>query len=158
MNSAITIRPINMNDRPLIEDFFAAMGEYSSSFFNVDHGNEKRILRYFDRTLENHLIWLATLPKEDGGEICVGIVFFYDAQRMVPWLGIAVRDGYHGMHIGTDLIEYAKVYARETGCGGIVLTTAQTNFKGQRLYEHRGFIREGVHTSGEYLYIYYFER
>lgn len=156
-NTDMTIRPITMNDRPLVEDFFAVMGEYSSSFFNVNRGNEKRILKFFDGTLENHVVWIATKEVE-GKELMVGLVFLYHAHLLVPELGIAVRDGYHGQHIGTDMINFVKDYTHETGCGGMTLITAQTNFKGQRLYEHCGFQRQGVHTSGEFYYTLFYER
>ena len=156
MNSDITIREINMNDKAIIQDFFAVMGEESALFFNVGHGNENRIMRFFDGTLQNHKIWISTADDDNGNEICTGIVFLYDADRKIPWLGVAVRDGYQGKHIGSSLIEYVKDYAEKSSLGGIILITAQNNYKGQRLYEKCGFIREGVHNSGEYLYICYF--
>jgi len=145
------IRRILPEDRPLIYDFFRAMGETSTGFFNRNHGNENGVYDYLDGKLPDRTYWMA-VKKDNGKEICLGIVFICIKFTKLPGFGIAVRDGYHGMHIGTNLIEFVKEVCRANHCGGIMLTTAFTNEKGQRLYEHRGFQRSGI-QCGEWFYI-----
>jgi len=151
----ITIRPFAAGDEPLVREFFAQMGEESTHFFNVNHGNERRTLGYFTGETKDHFFWMAT-ANENGREIMVGLLFLWDISRKVPWLGIAVHEMWKGRHLGRLLIAEAKRYAEAHGCGGILLTTAQDNLRGQGLYERCGFERLGVHKSGEYQYIFRF--
>ena len=40
-NPDLVIRSFTANDRPLVEEFFANLGEEGSWFFNRNRGNEK---------------------------------------------------------------------------------------------------------------------
>ena len=52
---------------------------------------------------------------------------------------------------------FAKLYAKEHGKGAIILTTHVKNIRGQALYLKSGYTHLGTHTTGELLYIRYFE-
>ena len=52
---------------------------------------------------------------------------------------------------------FAETYAREHGKGAIILTTHVRNIRGQALYNKSGYTHLGTHTTGELLYIRYFE-
>ncbi|MFK7691403.1 GNAT family N-acetyltransferase [Paenibacillus sp. HJGM_3] len=151
--SEINIREMQLEDKAILQDLFDVMGEESALFFNVNHGNEKRMMGYFDSTVKGLKFFLAVENNR-----CVGVMFIRDIDISVPWFGIAVRDGMHGRGIGTLLIQYITDYLKNREYGGLLLTTAQTNFQAQRLYEKCGFERCGVHPSGEYLYILRFRR
>ena len=47
----------------------------------------------------------------------------------------------------------AKEWAFQNGAGGIVLTTAQNNFRGQGLYSRMGYEKIGTYLDGEILYL-----
>ena len=153
----LLIRPMLPEDRPLVEVFFLQMGEESASFFNRNRGNEKRTLAFLDGEKPTHLFWLAEDVTENGREMA-GFVFLWDIHKSVPWLGIAVAEHWKGKHLGRRLIGAARAWCEANGRGGILLTTAQTNFRGQGLYERCGFEKLGVHHSGEFLYLLRFER
>ena len=146
-------RRLNSDDKKEIQKFFDDMSEESASFFNVNHGNEKRTMEFFENGKPNHIFWVA----EEGNTI-VGLAFIWGFDTSIPWFGIAVRDDFQGKHVGTFIIENIFDFLKSNGYGGLFLRTAQTNFKAQRLYERRGFERVGVHPSGEFLYIKRFER
>lgn len=129
------------------------MGEKSTSFFNVNHGNEKRTMEFFENGKKDHIFWLC-VEDEDREDCVKGLCFIWDLDRSMPKFGIAVRDNCHHRGIGTALIEYVKEYCRENGYGGLFLTTAVTNFNAQRLYEKCGFDKMGYSTDGEGEYIY----
>lgn len=148
----LTIREMVREDQEIILDFYNAMGEESRTFFNLEKINETRTLRFLNGELPYHYFWIAT-TVEKGQEICLGLVFLWDLHTKLPWLGVAVRDGYHGHRIGSRLMECAKSYCADINCGGILLTTAYSNEKGQRLYENQGFEKTGV-AFDEYLYIF----
>jgi RimJ/RimL family protein N-acetyltransferase len=147
---ALSIRQVTAADRGRIEAFFAQMGEESASFFNVDRGNEKTALDFTDGKLPEHLYFMAV---DEADPTPAGIAFLWDKSKRVPWFGIAVAEKYKGKHLGRRLIAAVRDYCEERGCGGILLTTHKNNLRAQRLYEHCGFERLGVHTSGELLYL-----
>ena len=144
----ITVRPMTVADRQTVQAFFDNMEDKSSRFFNVNHGNEKRVMGHFDKTTRDHLFFVAT----DGEELA-GIMFIWDLQKSVPWFGIAVSDKFQGRGIGTTMIKYLSDYLTQNGYGGLLLRTHTENLPAQRLYEKCGFEKIGVHFSGELLYI-----
>ena len=95
----------------------------------------------------------AAEAETDEGKEIVGIVFLWKKDSGVPWLGIGIAEKWKGKHLGRRLMDTARQYAESKGAGGIMLTTAQTNFRGQGLYEHMGYEKLGVHHSGEFLYL-----
>ncbi len=140
------------HDRALVVDFFAQMGEESASFFNMGQGNERLTLSWCDGKVNDQIFWIAVGEDADGKEEIAGYVFLWNITSKLPWLGIAVAEKWKGRHLGRRLIGAAREHCEEAGCGGIFLTTAQNNFRGQGLYERCGFERLGVHSSGEFLY------
>lgn len=147
-SDALIIRPLCADDRDASQAFFDQMGEESASFFNVGHGNERRVMGFFTGDTRDHLFWGAF----DGGGLA-GIIFIWNVASAVPWMGIAVSEKWKGHHLGRRLIDGLKEYCLGRGCGGILLTTGQTNYRAQKLYEHEGFERIGVSPKGEFLYI-----
>lgn len=151
-NQELVIRPFAPGDRPLVEDFFTRLGPEGSFFFNRGRGNERRALSCFEEENNTIVPFLAELNGK-----MLGYVFLYNYNYKTPWLGIAVSEDAKGQHVGTRLMAYAEKYARDHGKGGLFLTTHQANVRGQALYEKSGYTRIGVHTSGEVLYMHYFE-
>jgi len=150
----ITIRPIIAGDEGAINEFFDAMGGESRALFNRHGGNQAWLLRFCeDQDVHTRRYWMA----EDENGRMAGVVFLWDLHTGIPWLGIAVREDLKGQHLGRKLIAFAQDYARETGKGGIQLTTHPANLRGQSLYEAMGFRRLGVYgASGEWYYLFRF--
>ena len=98
------------------------------------------------------IYWVAVTDTSDGEEI-VGLVFLFDIDTKIPWLGIGVAEKWTGRHLGRRLMTVAKEWAESVGAGGIMLTTDPENIKGQRLYERMGYTRIGNYTNGEFLYL-----
>ncbi len=140
------------HDRKLVEEFFAQMGEESTTFFNRGHGNEKRTLSWFDGQRQDHIFWIALAKDGNGKEEIAGYVFIWDKDKKVPWLGIAVAEHWKGRHLGRHLIGTVRKYCEERGYGGILLTVAPTNPRGLRLYENCGFEKVGTYHDGQFVY------
>ncbi|MBQ8578285.1 MAG: GNAT family N-acetyltransferase [Clostridia bacterium] len=153
----IEIRQMTQDDRPMVEAFFAQMGEESASFFNRGRGNERRTLSWFDGGKPDHIFWVAIAENDAGEKEIAGYVFIWDKDSKIPWLGIAVAEAWKGRHLGRRLIAAVREHCEENGCGGILLTTAQNNFRGQGLYERCGFEKLGVYRDGEFLYLLRFD-
>ena len=148
---SLVIREILPQARPLVQAFFDQMGGESRAFVNRAGGNERRVMEYLEGKRPDEIHFMA----QDEGRM-VGLVFLYDAAALVPWLGIAVAEDYKGKHLGRRLIDRAHAQALAMGAGGVLLTTAVSNLRGQGLYERMGYERLGTHSSGEFLYIHRF--
>lgn len=147
------VRKMQMCDREKVADFYASMGERSAHFFNVNHGNEKRTMEFFENGKKDHIFYAAFEEDE-----LVALAFIWDIDRTVPWFGIAVRDSAQGKGVGTAFMKEIFADILSAGYAGLLLRTATDNTPAQRLYEKCGFERLGVHPSGEYLYLKRFAR
>jgi len=148
----ISIRPIVPGDEGLIEEFFASMGGESRALFNRNDWNRTTVLQFCkEQKVGYHRYWMA----EYEGKMA-GMVFLWDLQTSIPWLGIGVRDDLHGKHLGSRLIAFVQDYVKKEGKGGIQLTTHLANVRGQALYEKMGF--ELIGFSGQHNEWYYLFR
>ena len=86
-NPDLVIRSFTANDRPLVEEFFANLGEEGSWFFNRNRGNEKGAYSWFEGNPKKIVCFMAELKGK-----MLGYLFFYENQNLTPWLGIAVRE------------------------------------------------------------------
>lgn len=143
------IRPLIPEDRSRVEVFFSKLGTEGAGFFS---GNKKRTLSYCDGKLPDHIFWAAVADTEEGEEIA-GIVFLWDKESMVPWLGIGITEEWKGRHLGRRLMQTARDWCESVGAGGILLTTAVDNLRGQGLYERCGYEKLGQYLDGEFLYL-----
>ncbi|MBQ4353387.1 MAG: GNAT family N-acetyltransferase [Clostridia bacterium] len=149
---ALRIRLLVPEDKEKVRVFFSKLGEEGGTFFNRNRGNEGRTVSFCEGGRPDHIFW-AAVHDTDAGEEIVGIVFLWNKENMVPWLGIGITEEWKGRHLGRRLIAAAREYCESVGAGGILLTTAQNNFRGQGLYEHCGFEKIGTYHDGEILYI-----
>lgn len=148
-----TFREMRQNDKEKMRAFYAGLGEESTAFFNVNHGNENRTMDFFSSPRPHHRYFVAEIGNEIAGHL-----FIWDTDTAVPWLGIAVRDDFQGQGAGAYMLRSLFSLLEGEGYGGLLLRTAQTNTAAQRLYEKCGFQRLGAHPSGEYLYLKRFDR
>lgn len=150
-NADLVIRPFAPGDLPMVEEFYANLGEEGTFFFNGDGVNEKMSREWFQGISNNNAYFLAELNGK-----MMGYLVFYNYHFKTPWLGIALREDATGMHLGTRLMAFAEKYALEHGKGAIILSTHEKNVRGQALYKKSGYTYSGIHTTGELLYIRYF--
>ena len=57
----LVIRPFAQSDRPMVEDFFANLGEEGTFFFNGDGINEKPALAWFEGKSRENAYFMAEL-------------------------------------------------------------------------------------------------
>ena len=148
----LIFRPMARSDRDEIQKFYNDMSGQSAAFFNVNRGNERRTMEFFENGKPDHRFFVA----EDNGNVA-GLLFIWDIDRSLPWLGIAVRDDYQGRGVGGFLLGSLFDLLQNRGYGGLILRTAKNNTSARRLYEKTGFEFMGEHPSGELLYIKRFE-
>lgn len=146
------IRLLTPDDRERVYRYFRRLGDEGSTFFNRGQGNEKGTYAFLDGKTPDRIYWAAVYDTDDGEEIA-GIVFLWNRDTGVPWLGIGIEEAWKGRHLGRRLMNTAREWAESVGAGGILLTTAPTNVRGQGLYERMGYRRIGTYHDGEFLYI-----
>ena len=142
------IRGLRDSDKDMVSRFFCDMSESAASFFNVNHGNEKRVMEFFENGKKDHNFYIVTDDK-----VIIALCFIWDINTSIPWYGIAVSDSFQGQGIGKMLTEYVFEILKANGFGGLLLRTSEKNIPAQKLYEKCGFERMGIHPSGEYLYL-----
>jgi RimJ/RimL family protein N-acetyltransferase len=64
-------------------------------------------------------------------------------------LGIGIIDGHRDKGLGKRLIEAALDAAKKIGLTRIQLTVRENNIRAIKLYEHFGFVKEGLHINAE---------
>lgn len=149
----MNIRLMTQDDEQALNEFFDVMGGESRALFNHHDWNRQTALKYLREPSDSERYWIA----EDDG-VMTGLLFLWDLDTSIPWLGIAVREEMRGRHLGRELIAFAQRYALENGKGGIQLTTHTANLRGQILYEAMGFRKIGLHIgSGEFYYLFRFK-
>lgn len=148
----LRIRAITPEDLPLVEAFYAQMGGESRAFFNHNDCSLNFTRRFLLGEEPNARFFLV----ESEGRMA-GTVFLWDVHKQVPWLGIGLAEELKGLHYGRTLLAFAHEQARAMGAGGVLLTTALANIRGQGLYERMGYERMGQHSGGEYLYLLRFD-
>ena len=149
---SMQIRPLIPTDRARVQAFFRALGEEGSRFFNLHEYNERCTYDFLDGERPHHMYWAAVADTPAGEEIA-GLVFLFKTDTGVPWLGVGVAEKWQGRHLGRRLLTVAQQWARSAGAGGIMLTTARDNIRGQMLYKRMGYKNIGNYCNGELLYL-----
>ena len=150
--SAASVRELVPNDMERILAFFDQMAGDTRAMFNRGDVNRVRVVEYLEGKRPNEKHFCATV-EVDGEEQIVGYTFLWETDKMIPWLGIAVREKWKGFHLGRVLMAHLDAYAKEQGFGGLMLTTVPANIRAHTLYTNMGYEYMGSHTCGEYMYI-----
>jgi ribosomal protein S18 acetylase RimI-like enzyme len=148
------IRSVTAGDAEHVVDFYHALSDETWRFYNP-HPRDRDYLENLVSSLPNRpdqALFMAS-TQQDGHEIMIGTVFFWDWTRRVPWFGICTRDGWQGQGVGDRMTAHAVEYAHQHGKGGILLTTHKENFRAQALYNKYGFETIGTDSRDEWLMI-----
>jgi len=87
------------------------------------------------------------LVAEADGEVVGNVLISVERSVVsdhVGTLSICVADGWREVGIGSALVESAKAWARQQGLGKVALGVFPDNARAIAVYEHAGFVREGV--------------
>ena len=86
------------------------------------------------------------LVAESGGSIvaCLSaclVPYFPDGSTLCRITAMVVSSAYRRTGIGGALVEAASKYARQQGCSGLEVTSAERRIDAHRFYEGNGFFR-----------------
>ncbi|PKL39993.1 MAG: acetyl-CoA hydrolase [Spirochaetae bacterium HGW-Spirochaetae-1] len=126
----INLRPVKMNDEPLIKDFFYALSDKSLQrrFMTIRRDVPHKMRQEFviiDYTIEMTI--LATLESA-GKEIVVGLGQTINEEHThTAEVAFAVRDDFQNNGIGTELLNYLTVLAKKEGLLGFTADVLTEN-------------------------------
>ena len=153
---AVAIRELNENDLGIVLEFFDQMAGDTRAMFNRGDVNRIRIVNYLaakSGKASDEIHFAAMVKTDDGLEKMVGYVFLWDTDKLLPWLGIAVREEWKGHQLGRRLMSWIDSWARPKGYGGVMLTSVPANIRAHSLYVRMGYDYFGTYPDSEFLYI-----
>lgn len=90
-----------------------------------------------------HLVLVAEADGEPIGNVLVSVDRGV-ATEHIGVLSITIADGWREVGIGTELVSAAQRWAIERGLRKVSLGVFPDNERALAVYEHRGFVREGL--------------
>lgn len=150
------VRELVRGDLSCISHFFDNLDGEGKAFFNQCEKNRLRIFKHLTQQEDDFEVHFGVFDKNETTKM-VAYFALLEINTMLPWIGLAVDEKYRGQHLGELILDYAESYVKKLGCGGLMLTTAAANIRGQNLYSKQGFVNCGFHVSREYLFLKRFE-
>ncbi len=138
----IFLRPVRINDEPLIKDFFYDLSDQSLErrFMSRRRDVPHRMRQDFvviDYTRE--LVILASI-EEEGKETLVGIgQVIKDDRNFMGEVAFTVRDDYQNQGIGSELLDYLTLLSKREGLQGFTAEVLAENRPMLHVFEKAGF-------------------
>ena len=136
----VLFRPVRINDESLIKDLFYSLSDKSLQrrFMSIRRDVPHELRQDFvviDYTKE--MVILASFaPKGDKKEIIIGMGQILKNQNSnLAEVSFAVRDDYHNQGVGTELLKYLIVLAKNEGLYGLTAEVLVENRPMLRLFE-----------------------
>ena len=138
----ILLRPVKINDEPLLKDFFYSLSDLSlfRRFLSVrtDMPHE-RLQEFAIIDYSREMVVLATTGRE-GQEKILGIgQYGIDATNYMAEVAFVVRDDWHDSGIGTELLLYLTELAKRRGLHGFTAEVLTENRSMLHLFEKMDF-------------------
>jgi len=151
----IFLRPVKITDETMLKDFFYDLSEDSMymRFFSARKDMPHKRLQDFvvvdwSRKME---ILAVIKEKEREKETIIGLgQYELNPDRYLAEVAIVVKDQYHGMGVGKELLSYLTYIARRHGLLGFTAETLVENKAMVGLFEKMGFYTEKRREEGVY--------
>lgn len=152
--SLARIRPLTSGEANRIFEFYQTVLEPTRAIFGnysfTRETAEKIANESGNAASKQHYVAVVDCGKERE-EMIIGLLWFWGWKQKVPWFGIMIADAYQNLGLGKKMMEYAISEAQKYAKGGILLTTAKSNVRAQKLYKRYGFAVIGEDSHGEHL-------
>jgi acyl-CoA hydrolase/N-acetylglutamate synthase-like GNAT family acetyltransferase len=150
---ALFLRPVRMNDEPLLKDFFyhlSTAGMYSRFISSRADMLHERLQKFVVINYDREMVILATI-QQDGKEEVVGMgQYIIDEKSHTAEVAFVTLDTYQGKGIGSELLTYLTFLAKKQGLLGFAATVLQDNRPMLHLFESMGFEIEKRLDAGSY--------
>lgn len=149
----LLIRPVRINDEPLLKEFFYSLSENSlyrrfiSTRKDMPH---ERLQPFIIIDYTKEMVLLAVIQRGEREEV-VGIgQYSIDETAFKAEVGFAVKDDYQNKGIGTELLDYLTFLAKRQGLLGFYAEVLVENRPMLHLFEKMGFHIEKRREEGIY--------
>jgi acyl-CoA hydrolase/RimJ/RimL family protein N-acetyltransferase len=149
----ILLRPVKINDEPLLKDFFYSLSDKSiykrfiSSRKDMPH---ERLQDFTAVDYTKDMIILAIL-KEEEKETVLGLgQYGIDEPSHTAEVAFVTRDDYQNRGIGTELLSYLTYLARRQGLLGFTAEVLVGNTAMMHVFEKMGFSIKRMLEEGTY--------
>ncbi len=151
----IFLRPVKITDETMLKDFFYDLSEDSMymRFFSARKDMPHKRLQDFvvvdwSRKME---ILAVIKEKERETETIIALgQYELNPDKYLAEVAIVVKDEYHGMGVGKELLSYLTYIARRHGLLGFTADTLVENKAMVSLFEKMGFYTEKRREEGVY--------
>ena len=151
----IFLRPVKITDETMLKDFFYDLSEDSMymRFFSARKDMPHKRLQDFvvvdwSRKME---ILAVIKEKERERETIIALgQYELNPDKYLAEVAIVVKDEYHGMGVGKELLSYLTYIARRHGLLGFTADTLVENKAMVSLFEKMGFYTEKRREEGVY--------
>ncbi len=149
----ILLRPIRLNDEPLLRDFFHRFSDDSlyRRFFSIRQDLPHEFLQKFVAIdYSQQMLILAVIEEKERTEI-IGIGQYWKKEEThTAEVAFAVRDDYQDKGVGMELFSYLTYLARKEGLLGFTAEVLMDNRPMLHLCRKMGFDIERTGASGIY--------
>jgi acyl-CoA hydrolase/GNAT superfamily N-acetyltransferase len=151
----IFLRPVKITDEPMLKDFFYDLSEDSMymRFFSARKDMPHKRLQDFvivDWSLKMEILAVIKEKERERETIIALGQYELNPDKYMAEVAIVVKDEYHGMGVGKELLSYLTYIARRHGLLGFTADTLVENKAMVSLFEKMGFYTEKRREEGVY--------
>ena len=151
----IFLRPVKITDEPMLKDFFYDLSEDSMymRFFSARKDMPHKRLQDFvivDWSLKMEILAVIKEKERERETIIALGQYELNPDKYLAEVAIVVKDEYHGMGVGKELLSYLTYIARRHGLLGFTADTLVENKAMVSLFEKMGFYTEKRREEGVY--------
>lgn len=150
---SLLFRPVKISDEPILKEFFYSLSDQSlwrrfmSRRMDVLHDMRQKFV-VIDYTTE--MVILACVEEEKKEKVVgMGQIIKFEDNHMAD-ISFAVRDDYHNMGIGSELVKYLTILAQKDGLHGFTADVLSENKPMLHVLDKMGFDMHREFEDGSY--------
>jgi acyl-CoA hydrolase/GNAT superfamily N-acetyltransferase len=149
----ILLRPVKINDEPLLKDFFYSLSDASLHRRFISERKDMPHERLQDFVIIDYtkeMVILAVLKREEKEEVIGMGQYGIDEATHTAEVAFAVRDEYQNRGVGSEILSYLTFLAKRQGLLGFTAEVLLENQPMLHLFAKMGFNIEKKSTTGVY--------
>jgi acyl-CoA hydrolase/GNAT superfamily N-acetyltransferase len=149
----IFLRPVKINDEPLLKDFFYSLSDASLSRRFISERKDMPHERLQDFVIIDYtkeMVILAVLKRGEKEEVIGMGQYGIDEATHTAEVAFAVQDEYQNRGVGSEILSYLTFLAKRRGLLGFTAEVLRENQPMLHLFTKMGFNIEKRSTTGVY--------
>jgi acyl-CoA hydrolase/GNAT superfamily N-acetyltransferase len=149
----IFLRPVKINDEPLLKDFFYSLSDKSLHRRFISERKDmphERLQEFVIIDYTKEMVILAVLKKGEKEEVIGMGQYGIDEATHTAEVAFAIRDEYQNKGVGSEILAYLTFLAKRQGLLGFTAEVLMENQPMLHLFEKMGFDIEKRTTTGVY--------